>query len=1233
MSGERAVLWRSIEALLQDGAAGGVDDGALLERFAVRRDGEALAALVEAHGPMVLGVCRRVLRLPQDIDDAFQSTFLVLARRAGTIRDPGRLGPWLHGVAWRVASRARSQARGREPRGEDVLNALESRSLDPQSQAERNELAELIDGEVDQLPPRYREVIVLCDLEGRSYADAARQLRCPLGTIQSRLARGRDQLRARLARLGVTAGVIPGLPVGLAPAPVPAALAEAMIRSFDALSESGAMAGAGTLMIQGGLRSPGAVVPRIAVAVLMALGTCLAVSASGERRGEAPPPTSAIAPHPAKLDPRPVAPPEHERTILLEVRAAAENRPLAGAAVRVEIQGGRSQKPSLAHTGDDGRYLIELPEGAIAGVVVAAGVEGFVPKVVHWSGTALPDHPIVGLERGVPISGTVVDEQGKPIEAAQMLPGNAGEGVGEVAPAVTDAQGRWRSSALVVQGGTGRVAFELRLRHPDYVTVRHHQQGSLEELRRQPLVLVMKHGAGLSGRVTGPDGRPVAGALVVADQQGIGGSRHETRTDASGAFRFGRCLNPDESSAFVAVQAPGLAAHARELLVTPGMPAQSIALERPRPLLGLVVDARGRPVAGAAVSPTTLATGRLDWGAVTDAEGRFAWADAPTSGTIVLDIYHSEYEEALGRNVEAVRREVTITLHRPLHLHGTVTDAATGRPVERFALIPGWGPHRPGAQVTWLREDPSIRRFTQGLFDLSGGLFPDQGFKRSIRIEADGYAPAELIGFRDDAEEIAHDFKLVKAAHLSGIVRGPDGRALAGAMVGLSGPGNDLRIVNGRLQVEFVGAFAHTRTGPDGHYSFPPQENSVTVVAVHDTGFAMRSPEQLAAGADLNLSPWGVIEGVLKVGRHAAPKQRVNAFLVDHSFYGRVDYKTTTDDQGRFRLEHVTPGLIEVYREVTDEDSRGWTASNPTFVELGAGQHVTVQVGGTGRPVAGRLQVPQGFSLADLVSHESYLTTTRRGPHQPDDFPDYTFEQQYAWYDRFYRTPEGKVYCTGERQYAVAVQRDGTFRAEDVPPGEYEVQIHFRGRDQADAGGLFAAAHGRVTVPPIPGGRSDQPLDGGTFRLEVIRLRDLKVGDTVPAVTRNLPDGRPLDLATLRGKFVLLHFWETYQAGGVADLPALKEVWEAFRHDPRFVMISLNQDADFDLPRRYAARKGLGWEQRHAGLERPNPITAAFGVRFPPKVLLIGPDGRLVATDLQGGAIKNSVARALGAGK
>ena len=187
---------------LRAGGGAGRRPVARAVRGAPRRGGVRRAGGL--HGPMVLGVCRRILRDGHDVEDAFQATFLVLVKRAGSIRDPGRLGPWLHGVARRVAMRARAEALRRrshqDPSGPAAV--AEEPAVRPTSRAEGDDVLGVIDEEVARLPSRYRDAVVLCDLEGRSYAEAARRLSCPMGTLQSRLARGRARLRTRLVRRG-----------------------------------------------------------------------------------------------------------------------------------------------------------------------------------------------------------------------------------------------------------------------------------------------------------------------------------------------------------------------------------------------------------------------------------------------------------------------------------------------------------------------------------------------------------------------------------------------------------------------------------------------------------------------------------------------------------------------------------------------------------------------------------------------------------------------------------------------------------------------------------------------------------------------------------------------------------------------------------------------------------------------------------------------------------------------
>ncbi len=221
---------------------GGVTDAQLLERFGARREEIAFEELVRRHGPMVLGVCRRVLGEPHDAADAFQATFLVLARRAASIVPRWGVGPWLYGVARRTALKARSAA-ARRRRAEQEAARGRPHAAAP-ADGEVN-LRPLLDEELGRLLEKYRAPLVLCLLEGRSRKEAAGLLGWSEGTLSGRLARAKVLLGARLRRRGVTmagAALVPALAEWAAAAEVPASLAattavNAVSQSVVALTE------------------------------------------------------------------------------------------------------------------------------------------------------------------------------------------------------------------------------------------------------------------------------------------------------------------------------------------------------------------------------------------------------------------------------------------------------------------------------------------------------------------------------------------------------------------------------------------------------------------------------------------------------------------------------------------------------------------------------------------------------------------------------------------------------------------------------------------------------------------------------------------------------------------------------------------------------------------------------------------------------------------------------------
>ncbi len=198
MSDRKNSIARDLGTLFRLGAIGGLPDRELLGRFVERQEADAFEAIVQRHGPMVWGVCRRVLRDRHDAEDAFQATFLVLARRSASVMPREKLGNWLYGVAYQTARKARATRDKRRIREGRVPAQPE-----PMAASDSPDAAiEALERELSRLPEKYRIPIILCELEGNTHLETARQLGWPVGTVSSRLVRGKTLLAKRLSRPG-----------------------------------------------------------------------------------------------------------------------------------------------------------------------------------------------------------------------------------------------------------------------------------------------------------------------------------------------------------------------------------------------------------------------------------------------------------------------------------------------------------------------------------------------------------------------------------------------------------------------------------------------------------------------------------------------------------------------------------------------------------------------------------------------------------------------------------------------------------------------------------------------------------------------------------------------------------------------------------------------------------------------------------------------------------------------
>jgi RNA polymerase sigma factor (sigma-70 family) len=262
-----------------------------LRAFIAHKDESAFAVLVQRHGPMVLRVCQRVLHHAEDAEDAFQATFLVLARKAESIGRSDALSSWLHGVAFRTALRAKRDARRRRARERQSPVSI---GPDPAETLAWRDVQILLDAEIRRLPERYRAAFVLCHLDGRTRAEAAAELGIEENTLSSRLARARERLQARLARRGINLTAVlaaVGLTTGSTAMALPTALFDNTIRAACLFATRQPPTGISSFALQltdGTIQTMAMTKMKWAVGAL-AIGGTLAVGTWGAGQGLGPP--------------------------------------------------------------------------------------------------------------------------------------------------------------------------------------------------------------------------------------------------------------------------------------------------------------------------------------------------------------------------------------------------------------------------------------------------------------------------------------------------------------------------------------------------------------------------------------------------------------------------------------------------------------------------------------------------------------------------------------------------------------------------------------------------------------------------------------------------------------------------------------------------------------------------------------------------------------------------------
>jgi RNA polymerase sigma factor (sigma-70 family) len=909
-------------------------DAELLERFAAQRDEAAFAALVKRHGPMVLNVCRSILRHEQDAEDAFQATFLVLARKANAIRQPGALAGWLHEVAHHAALKAQANAVRRRAQ---ERRAAPPAAANPALDMTLRDLQRVLHEELRRLPEKYRLPLVLCYLEDRSREEAASQLGWSKGTVRGRLERGRERLRRRLMSRGVA---LSGL---LCAAVAPRAAGASLLGSVLGL---GASAGRGLLpesLTQAAVccgvavaagASAAAIVPppvaalaagvsramlvtkaKITAVVLLAAGLLIAgagavarqAPAVGEPLAGSPKPevgTPPPAPAAAKEAARPAAREDRDSITYGGRVLGPDGRPVAGAKLYLTIWWGYHYEPftgpDSATTDRDGRFAFTAPKAKYQGQ--ASLVSAAAPNLgVGWvgldAGDKRTDLTLKLVADDVPVTGQVVGLEGKPVAGATLR-------VLQVMASPKEDLGPWLKAAkdrTAPQRGRSLAIDQEYL--PSYTTA--------------PSAVATTDAAGRF-RLTGIGRERLT--IVRLEGPTIASEYLHIRTRPGEAIQVGE-LEADPEYGTPRIDVTYYGSSFRHV-AAPTRPVVGVVRDKDtkKPLAGVTVRSEKlahNPVHGIHITET-----------VTDAQGRYRLSGLPKGAGNKIGIVPPRDLPYVAPVLEVPDNfgpdavTVDVELKRAVWIEGKLTDKATGKPLPGYHLMylvtnrnPKTGDYAgffggmnssvttnedgsyriiglPGPGVITVfqnhKEDylyGAEREDEDGLKE-DFGYVPQSNFAAFVRID-----PAK------GSESVRRDIALVRGWTFTGKLLGPDDRPLVGAVMG------------GSSEVMKTAEFTVRRFNP-----LRPRPVFFRHPGKGLVGVA-QPPKEDGGSVTVRMGPGAAVTGRI-VDAGGEPRAGVEIWVSFHpkgephwQEQGLQRDEIKTDREGRFRIEALLPGL------------------------------------------------------------------------------------------------------------------------------------------------------------------------------------------------------------------------------------------------------------------------------------------------------------------------------------
>ncbi len=573
------------------------------------------------------------------------------------------------------------------------------------------------------------------------------------------------------------------------------------------------------------------------------------------------------------------------------------------------------------------------------------------------------------------------------------------------------------------------------------------------ERGRQPAAKIVRdRGLTVTGKVTDEAGKPIAGALV---RTKFLNDIREARTGRDGVYRLAGC---EPRVARIVVSAKGRAIDMKELRIEPEMGPVDFAMKPGGIIRIRVLDQQGKPVPKAHIFFQNW-RGRFSHfefdhvGQYADQNGVWVWNEAPLD-EFQADICPSGDGMELPKQTMIARQEEYVfRLPATLVISGKVIDAETKQPIKAIRVVPG------------IRSSPTFMNWVPSqTFAASNGHYeirPTHGFSAHlVRIEADGYLPAVSRDIKSNEGNVTIDFGLKRGKNIIAKVVTPRNLPAAGAKVALGVAGSQIMVKNGDID---DGSTYCTRLETDdaGRFHFPPQTRAFQLVILHSSGYAhIKSPAEWDLARIIHLEPWARVEGTFRIGK--MPTANVPLTIGVEGLYSNGDdvphiftqHEVTTGPDGRFVFDRVVSGRGRIGRRLRMpvKDGAVEVASSCLIVaDFPGGKTVHIDLGGAGRAVVGKLQPPEGV-------HE-----------------------KIRWNLALVVAATEGAEVQGEGVYGTAtVDRDGRFRIDDLPAGDYGLSATL----DREGGAELRLSNHRFTVPPAKEGVPAQPMDLGTLTLQ-----------------------------------------------------------------------------------------------------------------------------------------------------